>query len=230
MSIPGRPYWICSEIYASWFEPQHFVLRRAIPFFVDRFAKMKRWRAKDAVLDALWLTYFKTIFNPARLRKTAMLAEMPKHYWSSMPETALIPEMIASSQLRAAEIGARAPSPPPRFAEKLIELPEADGSLDEGSLDALNADAACRRCPLHCAATQAVTGEGPEDAALMLVGQQPGDEEDLSGRSFVGPARRLLDKQVWRVTALCHLHGLERDEFRLGHTRLLESSWHILVK
>jgi DNA polymerase len=50
----------------------------------------------------------------------------------------------------------------------------------------------CRRCELWEHATQGVTGEGPTDARLMLVGEQPGDEEDIQGRPFVGPAGRLL--------------------------------------
>jgi DNA polymerase len=52
---------------------------------------------------------------------------------------------------------------------------------------------ACRRCDLWKRATQAVLGEGPENASIMIVGEQPGDEEDLRGRPFVGPAGRLLD-------------------------------------
>ncbi len=51
----------------------------------------------------------------------------------------------------------------------------------------------CRRCPLYRDATQAVPGEGPSHAAFMLVGEQPGDKEDLSGKPFVGPAGRVLD-------------------------------------
>jgi DNA polymerase len=52
----------------------------------------------------------------------------------------------------------------------------------------------CTACPLHARATQAVFGEGPAHAALMLVGEQPGDQEDRAGRPFVGPAGRLLDR------------------------------------
>src|SRR5918995_2901471 len=62
------------------------------------------------------------------------------------------------------------------------------------SLTALReAENACRRCPLYRNATQAVPGEGPRRAALMLVGEQPGDKEDLAGEPFVGPAGKLLD-------------------------------------
>lgn len=63
----------------------------------------------------------------------------------------------------------------------------------------------CTRCPLYRNATQAVPGEGPRGARVMLVGEQPGDAEDLSGRPFVGPAGRLLDKALERV-------GLPREE------------------
>ena len=51
----------------------------------------------------------------------------------------------------------------------------------------------CRRCPLYRNTTQAVPGEGPRRAAVMLVGEQPGDKEDLAGKPFVGPAGRVLD-------------------------------------
>lgn len=54
--------------------------------------------------------------------------------------------------------------------------------------------AGCTACPLHAAATQTVFGEGDEHAPLMLIGETPGDQEDRSGRPFVGPAGRLLDK------------------------------------
>jgi uracil-DNA glycosylase family protein len=58
------------------------------------------------------------------------------------------------------------------------------------------AENACRRCPLYKNATQAVPGEGRKDARLMLVGEQPGDKEDLGGRPFVGPAGRVLDQAL----------------------------------
>lgn len=56
--------------------------------------------------------------------------------------------------------------------------------------------ACCERCPLYLDATQAVIGEGPAPAAIMLVGEQPGDQEDRAGRPFVGPAGRLLDRAL----------------------------------
>jgi uracil-DNA glycosylase len=63
----------------------------------------------------------------------------------------------------------------------------------------------CTRCPLYRDATQAVPGEGPARAAFMLVGEQPGDKEDLAGKPFVGPAGRILDRAL-------HDAGITRDE------------------
>src|SRR5690606_14282732 len=58
------------------------------------------------------------------------------------------------------------------------------------------AEQACTRCPLYRNATQAVPGEGARSAAMMLVGEQPGDSEDLQGHPFVGPAGRMLDRAL----------------------------------
>jgi uracil-DNA glycosylase len=65
------------------------------------------------------------------------------------------------------------------------------------SLSALrDAENECRRCPLYKNATQAVPGQGPRRAAIMLVGEQPGDQEDKAGLPFVGPAGRVLDRAL----------------------------------
>ncbi|MFH8659491.1 UdgX family uracil-DNA binding protein [Streptomyces afghaniensis] len=68
---------------------------------------------------------------------------------------------------------------------------------DRGGLPALRRAAAeCRGCPLHRDATQTVFGAGSKDARVMLVGEQPGDQEDRQGKPFVGPAGRLLDRAL----------------------------------
>jgi uracil-DNA glycosylase family protein len=73
-------------------------------------------------------------------------------------------------------------------------------------LEALReAEAACTRCPLFRNATQVVPGEGPVGAKLMMVGEQPGDQEDLVGRPFVGPAGRVLDRAIAEA-------GIDRNE------------------
>jgi uracil-DNA glycosylase len=73
-------------------------------------------------------------------------------------------------------------------------------------LDGLRSEAAgCTRCELYAPATQTVFGEGPASAWLMLVGEQPGDREDVEGAPFVGPAGRVLDKALERA-------GIDRSE------------------
>jgi uracil-DNA glycosylase len=62
--------------------------------------------------------------------------------------------------------------------------------------DLTRAEQECTRCPLYRDATQAVPGAGPSHADLMLVGEQPGDKEDLAGKPFVGPAGRILDQAL----------------------------------
>jgi uracil-DNA glycosylase len=76
---------------------------------------------------------------------------------------------------------------------------------DRPDLESLRAAAAgCTACPLHADATQTVFGEGAADALVMLVGEVPGDKEDLAGRPFVGPAGQLLDRALAEA-------GIDRD-------------------
>ena len=87
-------------------------------------------------------------------------------------------------------------------SEGLEQAVEAERRLQpgvnaRGAWDALLADARkCTRCDLYKCATQTVFGEGPLDAAIMFVGEQPGDQEDLAGRPFVGPAGQVFDKAL----------------------------------
>jgi DNA polymerase len=94
------------------------------------------------------------------------------------------------------------------------------------SLAALQVEAdACRRCPLWKNATQCVFGEGPPDAAIVIVGEQPGDEEDRRGHPFVGPAGRVLDQameeagvdrsRVYVTNAVKHFKFVMRGKRRL---------------
>jgi uracil-DNA glycosylase family protein len=96
----------------------------------------------------------------------------------------------------------------------------------ENTLDTLRGEAAsCRACPLWKDATQTVFGEGPPDAAVMLVGEQPGDREDREGRPFVGPAGLLLDRalveagvdraSVYVTNAVKHFKFVMRGKRRL---------------
>jgi DNA polymerase len=74
---------------------------------------------------------------------------------------------------------------------------DAIGGNIEGAWEALRGEAAgCTRCDLYRCATQTVFGEGPLDARMVFVGEQPGDQEDLAGRPFVGPAGKMFDRAV----------------------------------
>ena len=94
------------------------------------------------------------------------------------------------------------------------------------SLKILREEAAgCRACPLWKNATQTVFGEGPQHAQVMLVGEQPGDKEDLAGKPFVGPAGQMLDraleeagidrKKAYVTNAVKHFKFVARGKFRL---------------
>lgn len=214
--------------FMAWFEPDHFIVARTAPFFQRRFTDMDwliltpkgsaAWDGTDlktsdapaekpALIDEtdeLWRTYFTHIFNPARLKVKAMQAEMPKKYWKNLPEAALIPGLIASAENRMrAMLREAASQPPVRHERRRLEAPRQVPAA--GTLDALSVEArACMRCPLHAHATQTVFGEGPADAEIVFIGEQPGDREDIAGRPFVGPAGRIFDKALYAA-------GIERN-------------------
>jgi DNA polymerase len=150
-------------------------------------------------IEAFWKTYYASTFNPARLKVRAMQGEMPKRYWKNLPEAALIPGLVAASRDRTEMMVAAAHTEPNARLAKAIARPARDGAYDEGFVAATLQELkqgvqACRRCDLWRDTTQGVCGEGPaRTAGLMIVGEQPGDQEDLAGRPFVGPAGQVLD-------------------------------------
>lgn len=108
-----------STRFVAWFEPEHLIVSRMAPFFKKRFAndhwsiltpdKCVYWDRKKLLFtegvdktmapktddfEHFWLTYYKNIFNPARLKEKAMVSEMPKKYWKNLPESSLIPDLI----------------------------------------------------------------------------------------------------------------------------------------
>ncbi len=223
------------EAYVAWFEPAHRVLERTAGFFARRFATMRWsiltpeascfWDGQTLVfgpganpedapqddeIEAFWKTYYASTFNPARLKTKTMQGEMPKRYWKNLPEAQLIPELVAASRARTDTMVQAAPTEPNARLSKAIAKHARDGSFDEGfvaaSLDDLKHGVqACRRCPLWRDATEGVCGEGPKQAKLMIVGEQPGDQEDLAGRPFVGPAGQVLDAALQEA-------GIDRDD------------------
>lgn len=222
--------------FIAWFEPEHFITEPGSSFFAKRFADMDWMIATPTVcasfdgrciafseysgkpilpgddIEGLWGTYFANIFNPARIKLNAMRSEMPVKYWKNMPETKLIPEMLANADSRVQKMRDAMPSVAPVGAERIstryrAQLPQAverASSLE----DLETALQKCRRCRLCETATQAVPGIGRQSAKLMIVGEQPGDREDLEGRPFVGPAGSLLTKIIEEV-------GLPRENVYL---------------
>lgn len=225
--VPGQ-----ENAYVAWFEPDHHIVDRVAPFFARRFAGM-RWaiitpdrsaswdgttlqlgaggaRADapaDDAQEALWRTYYANIFNPARLNPTMMRQEMAQKYWKNLPETQLLPDLIRDAGQRVRDMAERVTQEPRRrIPIAKAETPPADF---DGSIASLNRAAqTCRRCELWQPATQVVFGTGPKDAQVMIVGEQPGDQEDISGRPFVGPSGKLLDRALNSL-------GLDRDAFYL---------------
>jgi DNA polymerase len=161
----------------------------------------KRDAPADDATEELWLTYYENIFNPARLKTKAMQKEMPKKYWRNLPEAPLIPRLVAGAETAAREMIAKMPTAPAPHHAKVqakhwparAPASEDDGA-DAGSIAELRKAAeGCRRCPLWRDATQTVFGEGPDDASVVFVGEQPGDQEDIAGKPFVGPAGKVFD-------------------------------------
>jgi DNA polymerase len=147
----------------------------------------------DDRLEAYWRAYYSSIFNPARLKIGAMRSEMPQKYWRNLPEAAAIPELIRTASGRVDAMVEQPVFSAPRPARVVVSSASDDASpLQQAAREA----AECRRCPLWEPATQVVFGEGSPGARIMMVGEQPGDQEDLAGRPFVGPAGQLLDRAM----------------------------------
>jgi DNA polymerase len=213
------------EHYVAWFEPEHHILRRVADFFVGRFAAMRwsiltpdgamHWNGKELsfsagvarteapTADALedwWRAYYRATFNPARANLDAMRAEMPRKYWRNMPETDLIPGLLAEAESRTRRMVESLPTAPrlAKGVDKDIDMPstEHDEAGYRSLAAARKAAAQCERCPLYKNATQTVFGEGPAHARVVFVGEQPGDQEDLQGKPFVGPAGVMFDRAL----------------------------------
>lgn len=206
--------------YVAWFEPQHHIVESNAAFFVDRFAGM-RWSiltpdrcahwdgralrftagvtkaqapGEDNVED-LWLTYYANIFNPARVKVHAMQAEMPKKYWRNLPEAALISDLLEAAPKRVEAMIRKSASKAAPGGDDFDWHPAPVPRTS--SLSAVEKAAkSCTACPLYRRATQTVFGAGPKTARMMFVGEQPGDQEDLAGEPFVGPAGKLFNRAL----------------------------------
>ncbi|ROT98067.1 UdgX family uracil-DNA binding protein [Histidinibacterium lentulum] len=203
--------------FAAWFEPTHHSLEPTAPFFARRFADMDWMIAtpevtavfedgrlsfregaprpdlpEDATED-LWGTYFRNIFNPTRVKVQAMTSEMPRKYWKNMPEARHIPDLLATAEARVREMAEAAPTLPPLRSERIRERLAAPRVQARMTFEELHARAAEENAQDLPGYGRLVMGEGPPDARLMVVGEQPGDVEDRIGRPFVGPAGQMFD-------------------------------------
>lgn len=208
----------------AWYEPRHDVLPQVAEHFISRMGRVSWMIAtpEASVLwdgqtlhntgplvknsddledtgEALWLTYYRSVFNPARLNADVMRQHIPSDRWKNLPEGKIVPQMISEASLGARKtgqyeaVGQRKGTTIPIAPEDAQPERQQPSRLDE-----------CRRCELWQFATQAVGGEGPKKAKIMFVGEQPGDQEDLAGQPFVGPAGKLLDR-------VCEAAGVDRE-------------------
>jgi probable DNA metabolism protein len=207
------------EEFVAWHRPDHDIVEALAPWFVARFGSM-RWSILTPVrsahwdgaalafgpgaprstapdvdaLEELWRNYYASIFNPARVNVRAMKAEMPVRHWATLPEAQIISSLLANAGTRVEDMEKKQkPSAAPWVPEtsNLRELSEAAKR--------------CEGCDLFRNATQTVFGEGARNARVVLVGEQPGDEEDQKGHPFIGPAGRLLNKALEEA-------GVDRSE------------------
>ncbi|HEX5345408.1 MAG TPA: UdgX family uracil-DNA binding protein [Duganella sp.] len=224
-----RPEHAGAPRFVAWFEPTHDVLPQVARHFANRMGRATwmiatptstvlwdgehlhdappRMRSAADIEDsgeALWLTYYRSIFNPARLNADLLRSHIPSRFWKNLPEGAIVPQMITSAANGERRTGQTSTVGRRSGATSIAVTPErAQPQRDEP--DTLDQ---CRRCDLWRNATQAVPGVGPKQARIMLVGEQPGDQEDLQGLPFVGPAGAVLDRALAEA-------GVQRDDVYL---------------
>jgi uracil-DNA glycosylase len=213
--------------FVAWFEPSHHIVEASAPFFTGRFTNM-RWSiltpeicmhwdgqtlnytagaskadapAEDAG-EELWRSYYRSIFNPARLKVSAMLAQMPKKYWRNLPEAPLIAELIADSSQRMHGMIVAPPTEPQRKIVKYVtkeqnkRLPADAGEVMTALRELNDMMLSSADFPLAGHARQAVLGQGVAPATILLLGEQPQEQDDLAGQPFTGQAGTLLDQAL----------------------------------
>ncbi len=219
--------------YAAWFEPEHHIVEFAAPFFVRRYADMP-WSILTPDICAHWdghaISFTPGISRtemPAanRLEETwrrhfqpdrpTVLEETPQKRRRNLQDASILEPLLADAARWTG--GTIHPRP---------EMPMKRKTVAADNLETLREEAAhCRACHLYKDATQTVFGEGPKAATIMLVGEQPGDKEDLAGHPFVGPAGMMLDraleeagvdrKKVYVTNAVKHFKFVPRGKIRL---------------
>jgi probable DNA metabolism protein len=203
-----------AEHFVAWHRPDHDVAPLVAGHFARRYPNMQwsiftpqssvHWDGRalrrdagvpasaipkedsDRAAEALWRTYYAAAFNPARANPGKLSRDMPARFRATLPEAPLIPGMLADAAVRTDELRRRSGGV---TARRLVPA--------TSDLEALRqAASACKGCELYRHATQTVFGEGPASASVVLLGEQPGDSEDVQGHPFVGPAGALLDRAL----------------------------------
>lgn len=199
------------ETYVAWYKPDHRIVRLVAPFFSRRFKEMvwtiltphasAHWDGQKlsygAGVDAshapnadelveLWRDYYRSTFNPARIKIKAMKREMPVRFWEHLPEASTIDELLRDAPSRVAKMHVHAiqqSQSAKAFIPEDLSLSSLQAALER-----------CEGCDLCRNGTRVVPGIGSTQARLMIIGEQPGDIEEQRGVPFVGPAGELLDR------------------------------------
>jgi DNA polymerase len=174
--------------FLGWFEPAHFVLPANAQLIVRRFPNLA---LSIVTPDGAAHWDGSSLLFGSGLRH-AEDDEALQAWWERHRDT-LLEQAAAGVSIPEAESLDEAPRSPDRPALGPVVLhTNPDPALRRSARDA----SLCRRCPLYQPATQTVFGEGPADASVMFVGEQPGDQEDTIGRPFVGPAGQMMDRAM----------------------------------
>ncbi len=183
--------------YVGWFEPEHTFLEANAAFLARRFAT-RRWSILTPDASAHWDG------KALRIGPGVDPGDVPdddalEAYWRNLPDAAALPVTIRSASGWTEEIveqDLRAPDKLPLGPVRTRSRESGPTARNTPLAHAAHEAETCRRCDLWEPATQTVFGEGPADARIMFVGEQPGDQEDVAGRPFVGPAGQLLDRAL----------------------------------
>lgn len=230
-----------AEFFVAWYQPDHRIVRRIAPFFSRRFAGMnwtiltpdesvswdqRQLRYGEGVskseapdfdsLEELWKTYYANIFNPARVKVKMMKSEMPVRFWKNLPEAETIDDLLQNA---------------PKRVERMIEQSEGfdqtaydymtdefDQPLTLQSLQSMSST--CQACDLYQLGSNTIFGNGSADAKIVLLAEQPDDDQDAAGDPFAGPSGELL-------TDALSLAGLEPHQ--VYYTFLVKHFKHTLV-
>jgi DNA polymerase len=174
--------------FLGWYAPAHYVLPANAQLIAQRFPDLA-WSIVTPDGAAHWDGPALRFGTGVRsIQDDAILRE-----WWDQFGAGLLNDAVEGCSVPPAEDLDEAPRPPDRPALGPVVLPSA---ASPALLDAAHEAESCERCPLYGPATQTVFGEGPAGATVMFVGEQPGDQEDVIGRPFVGPAGQMMDRAL----------------------------------